>query len=101
MFPTREMAKTGAFLRVPKAPFLGASNTAPDRNPSICRALRPWGLDGWWRRTGRHFSSGRHQRVASCEVGPGARGDRHLFPDLGLGAWNMEEPLDLAHDFGL
>jgi hypothetical protein len=29
----REMAKTGAFCRVPKAPFLGVSNTAPDRNP--------------------------------------------------------------------
>ena len=67
MFRPREMAKTGAFSRVPKAPFLGASNTAPDRNPLICRALRPWGLDGWWRRTGRHFSSGRHQRVASRE----------------------------------
>jgi hypothetical protein len=36
------MAKTGAFSRVPKAPFLSASNTAPDRNPSICRALRSW-----------------------------------------------------------
>jgi hypothetical protein len=79
----REMAKIGAFLGVPKAPFLGASNTAPDRKPLICQALRPWGLDGWWRRTGRHFSLGRHKRVASCEVGhigPGARGDRHLSP---------------------
>jgi hypothetical protein len=47
MFHLREMAKTGAFYRVPKTPFPGVSNTAPDRNPSICRALRPWGLDGW------------------------------------------------------
>src|SRR5215469_3786594 len=75
MFGPREMAKTAAFFQVPKAPFLGASNTAPDRNPSICRALRPWGLAGWWRRTGRHFSSGRHQRVARSAL---ARGETDI-----------------------
>ena len=92
MFRTREMAKTGAFLGVPKAPFLVASSTAPERNPSICRALRPWGLAGWWRRIGRHFSSGRQPRVASREVGPGARGDRHLSPlrnESGAGSVSM------------
>ena len=70
------MARTGAFCRVPKPPFLGDSNTAPDRNTSICRALRPWGLAGWWRPTGRQFSLGRHTRVARCTLrgrpwGPG------------------------------
>jgi hypothetical protein len=68
MFRCSEMAKTGAFLGVPKAPFLGSSNTAPDRNPSICRALRPWG-SGWLVAPYRApFFIG--ATPASCDIGP-------------------------------
>ena len=68
---------------MPEAPFLGDSNTAPHRNPSICRGLRLWGLTGWWRRTRRHFSLGRHTRVASCTLQgrPWGAGRQTSLPD--------------------